>query len=238
MMKHLFRLEIKPSLAMTIGKIGLVLIFSFCLCLTAGAQYLLQDDFSGTTGPAISSLGWTEQCGGGQSGILLSSDGLSKIGLAGFGVGKAAEFSSGVDGTAEKAFSNQSFPMYVSFLMEVQTATGGAGSSTCGAGIRNILNFSNDGGGTTNVQNGLVVQSSGTGFKFGLDGNSLVFSPAVYNYGETYFVVLKARSSGVDLYILPWAPLSPQRIYKLPGQDHHQQVQMGSIFRNRDLESS
>ena len=197
------KLETRPSVAMTIGKVGLVFIFSFCLCLTAGAQFLLQEDFSGTSGSSVSSLGWTEQCGAGQSGILLSNDALSKIGLAGFGVGKAAEFSSDVDGTAERLFSNQSFPLYVSFLIQVQTANLSTGGLPCGQGIRNILNFVNNGGGTTNEENGLVIRSSGAGFEFGLDGNSLVYSPTVYNYGETYHVVLKARSSGVDLFINP-----------------------------------
>lgn len=179
-------------------------ILGFCFYAPANAQFLLVENFSVSPAASISVSGWTEQCGGAASGILATDGGLthSIAGFAGSGVGNAAEFF-GLDGTAQKIFSGQSLPVYISFLINVQSATGGTGSIPCGQGIRNIINFLNNGGGTTNERNGLVIQSSGEGFKFGVDGSSIVYTSGTYNYNQTYLLVLKARPGGVDLYINP-----------------------------------
>ncbi|HQQ82498.1 MAG TPA: T9SS type A sorting domain-containing protein [Cyclobacteriaceae bacterium] len=180
---------------------ALTLLFLVAGVVFAQAQYLFQEDFNQTSGSVIS---WPTDCGSG-SNITISPAGLSYPGYVGSGIGNAA-FITGLGGSGvshSTTFSNLSQPVYVGFLVNVQSAASFSSPGGCAPGTDVIIAFDPNSGGSSN-DHGLIVQPNGGGFQFGLHTDfGDVFTPAVYSFNTTYLIVMKRGFGSLLLYVNP-----------------------------------
>jgi poly(3-hydroxybutyrate) depolymerase len=151
----------------------------------AEAQSLVfQEDFSYSSGAPLDSNGWTVHTAGTPT-INVSSIGLSYAGYIGSNVGLAASLPAVTGETVRKNLSSgQTSNVYISFLVNVNTATAAGGYF--------IVTRYN----TSNHQRGRVwIKSDGTGgFKFGVSKSSTltpIYTTASYALNTTYLVVFK-----------------------------------------------
>ncbi|HQQ96307.1 MAG TPA: fibronectin type III domain-containing protein [Cyclobacteriaceae bacterium] len=186
---------------MKILRLALTLLFVITGVVVAQAQYLFQEDFSQTSGSVLS---WPTDCGSGTN-ITISPIGLTYPGYVGSGTGNAANIigSGGSGSSHSMSFSNFSTPVYVGFLVNVQSAASFSSPGGCAPGTDVILAFDPNSGGSSN-DHGLILQPNGVGFQFGLHtdfGDS--FSPVVYSLNTTYLIVMKRGFGSLLLYVNP-----------------------------------
>jgi hypothetical protein len=170
--------------------------------LRVAGQYLLQEDFTISSGQSINNAGWGVDCG--SPDIAVSPAGLVYPGYVGSGIGNSAlimDNGFGNGASHSRNYGGSGTPVYVGFLIQVQTAPGGySESGGCSNGAPTIITFG-DGSGGSNNDNGLIVQDNGGVFRFGLyNGSSPNIYPSNFNYNETYFVVIRRIGCSMDLY--------------------------------------
>jgi len=197
----------RTGLARPVGILLMIVVCSWLFPINVSAQFALSEDFSGSAGTSLNSLGWNQNCSSGPD-LLLSSGGLVYPGYLGSGIGNAVQIlNSGASNgySYSKNLSPSGTPMYVGFLINVTSAPGsyfdGGG---CSPGTPVILAFG--GGGGNSNDNGLFVQDAGGGsYRVGLHsdccGNST--SSTLLAYGVTYLLIMRQSFSFIDLYINP-----------------------------------
>ena len=156
-----------------------------------GWGQLLVENFSYADGALLTANGWTAHSGAGTQPITVTTGGgLTYADYAGSGIGNAAM----VDNNGEddnKTFTAQtSGTIYFSFLVRVDVISPGY--------FIHLMKNS------TTYAARVFIQSSGSGFNFGISNTSTgIFGSTVYNIGTTYLCVVKYdfASSDVNLWV-------------------------------------
>ncbi len=176
-----------------------ILVFFLLYAGSLQGQIIFSEDFNQSNG---SSITWTSDCSG--SDITVTTPGLSYPGYIGSGLGNSALISSSLGQRSHSQnFSNFSSPVYVGFLVNVQAANFMISGGGCAPGTDVILAFDPNAGGSGN-DHGLILQSAGGTFRFGLDSDfGNIFTGSTYNYNQTYLVVLKRTFGTISLFINP-----------------------------------
>lgn len=180
-------------------KIYFVLALLFMFAGSYG-QVLLTENFSYTTGTAITANGWMAHSAGGTNAILVTTPGLTYTNHPGSGVGNAITMTtSGEDDNRTLSTPVTTGSAYASFLLNVNAAQA-AGDYFIGL-----------------LQSGTVfplriyARSSGAGFNIGISKSSgaVTYDAGVLTFGTTYFIVVKyvynagANDDAVSLWVNP-----------------------------------
>jgi hypothetical protein len=150
------------------------------------ATSLLTEDFSYTTGTALTTNGWTAHDPGGATPnpVLITSPGLTYSGYAGSGIGNAVTLATSGEDVSREFPAANSGTVYASALVNV------ASSQTGGGYFFHLMNA-----GTTTFRGRLFVRKdvATTNFAFGIarTNGTPVYTATNYVPGTTYLVVVK-----------------------------------------------
>ena len=161
----------------------------WCFALTmllpgrSWSQALLVDDFTGTTGSALTSNGWTAHPSAGATPIAINTSSISYLGYASSNIGNEVTMTTGED--IHKTFTAQtSGTVYASFLVNLTSASTGGdyffhfGQTTIGTTFRGRV---------------FVRRDASNNLSFGIaQSTTLVnYSSAIYALNTTYLIVLR-----------------------------------------------
>lgn len=183
-----------------------ILLSLLTIGLLAGAQaQVLDENFSYTSGAALTANNWTQIGATATNPISVTSTGLTYTGYVSSGLGLAAALTtSGQDLYRDGSASISTGAIYCSFMLNVSAA------QSAGDYFLALLNT----GSTTDFMARTWIKSSGTGFQLGISkwtptAAATSYAPSVLSFNTTYLVVVKYAFSAatttddlVSLYIM------------------------------------
>lgn len=166
------------------------------------AQPVLAEDFSYTSGEALTANNWTQIGTVATNPISVSTPGLTYTGYAGSGIGNAATLvTSGQDIYRDGTVSISDGSVYVSFMLNVATA------QATGDYFFALLPTSS----TSNFTARTFVKSSGSGYVMGVSKSTetVAYGATELSFNTTYLVVVKytfitatTNDDAITLYVL------------------------------------
>lgn len=156
----------------------LYLLFFLLLFAVASQAQLLTENFSYTSGTALTANGWSAHSAGGTNAITVTASGLSYTGHPGSGIGNAVSMTTSGEDDNKAFTSTNSGSVYMSFLVNL--------SASQATGDYFIGLFQN---GTTFPLR-IYARTNGAGFSFGVgkSNGAAVYEATVRSFGTVYFI--------------------------------------------------